>query len=65
MGIVRVYVAQTKYDEAIQLLQSEAKKDPARLDYHSTIGTVAVQAAKYDLALQEFLMDLEPYRQAL
>jgi tetratricopeptide (TPR) repeat protein len=53
--IVGVFVAQKKYDEAIQLLQAAAKKDPVRLDYHLTIGNVAVQAAKYDLALQEFL----------
>jgi tetratricopeptide (TPR) repeat protein len=54
-GLVRVYTQQKRYDEAIQLLQAEVKKDPARLEYHLTIGNVAVQAAKYDLALEQFL----------
>jgi tetratricopeptide (TPR) repeat protein len=55
MGLVSVYTAQKKYDQAIQLLQAEISKDPSRSDYRLAIGTVATVATQYDLALKEFL----------
>jgi tetratricopeptide (TPR) repeat protein len=54
-GIAHVYVAQKKGDEAIQLMQSEAKKHPGNLDYQMALGDLAMQTAKYDLALEQFL----------
>ncbi|HXJ43274.1 MAG TPA: tetratricopeptide repeat protein, partial [Bryobacteraceae bacterium] len=35
--------------------QGELKKNPARLEYRLSIGNLAVRAAKYELAIQEFL----------
>src|SRR5579864_8117962 len=55
LGVVQVYRAQAKYDEAIRLLQAQIQKDPARLDYHFAIGDIALQGGMYDLALREFL----------
>jgi tetratricopeptide (TPR) repeat protein len=59
VGVARVYIAQNRTDEAIQLLQAEAKKNPTRLDYRVAIGDVAMLAAKYDLALEQYLMVLK------
>ncbi len=55
VGVAQVYIAQKKGDEAIQLLQAEANKNPRNLDYLLALGNIAMQAAKYDLALEEFL----------
>lgn len=55
MGVAQVYLAQKKGDDALQLLRAEAKKNPASLDFHVAIGDVAMQDAKYELALEEFL----------
>jgi tetratricopeptide (TPR) repeat protein len=48
-------MAQQRADDAIQLLQAEAKKNPTRLEYHLNIGNLAMRAARYELAIQEFL----------
>jgi tetratricopeptide (TPR) repeat protein len=58
LGVAQVYVAQKKGDEAIQLLRAEAKKYPRNPDFQMAIGELAMKAAKYDLALEEFLSAL-------
>jgi tetratricopeptide (TPR) repeat protein len=55
VGVAQIYIAQKKNDEAIQLLQAEAKKNPKNLDYQMAIGNMAMKAAMYDVALEEFL----------
>jgi tetratricopeptide (TPR) repeat protein len=54
MGIVEVYMAQKREDEAVRWLQTEAARNPLRLDFSLVLGNVAVRAGKYDLALAAF-----------
>jgi tetratricopeptide (TPR) repeat protein len=54
LAIAQVYLAQKKDDEALRFLQSEAAKAPARRELHLAIGNIALQSAKYDLAVAEF-----------
>ena len=54
MGLIEVFMAENKEDQAIQLLQDEEKKYPNRVDYHVALGNTAVRAGKYDLAITEF-----------
>jgi len=54
LAIAQVYLVQKKVDEALRFLQSEAEKPPARLELHLAIGNVALESAKYDLAIAEF-----------
>src|ERR1035437_6214031 len=54
MGLVEVYTAQKKMDEALKLLHTEADKNPARLDIRLALGNVYVRNDQYDLALVEF-----------
>jgi tetratricopeptide (TPR) repeat protein len=58
MGVAQVYVAQKKGDEAIEILRAEAKKSPGNLDFPMAIGSIAMETANYDLALEEFLFVL-------
>ena len=55
MGVVSVYLAQKRNDEAIAVLQAESKKNPNRLEYRFNIGEVALGSGKFDLAVSEFL----------
>jgi len=57
-NLARVYSLQKKDDEAIRLLQAKVKEYPMRVDYRVLLGDVAVQATKYDLALQQYLFVL-------
>ena len=57
MGVVAVYLAQKKDDEAIALLQAESKKNPTRPEYHFNIGEVAQRQAAP--AIGEELLTLE------
>jgi tetratricopeptide (TPR) repeat protein len=54
LAIAQVYLVQKKVDEALRFLQSEAEKSPARLELRLAIGNVALESAKYDLAIAEF-----------
>ncbi len=54
MGVVETYMAQSKVDQAIQLLQTESAKTPTRMDFHLALGNIAVRAGRWDLALAEF-----------
>jgi len=67
LGLAEVYMTQNRPDDAIQFLQASAKKNPTRLDYHASIGNLAMRAAKYELAIQEYLFVLnriDKYSQA-
>jgi len=54
MGIVETYAFQNQLDKAIQLLQGELAKYPARLELRSALGNVAILAKKWDLAVEQF-----------
>lgn len=54
MGVVETYMAQNRTDQALQLLQDETRRFPARTDYRIALGNTAVRAGKYDLAVAEF-----------
>jgi tetratricopeptide (TPR) repeat protein len=54
MGLVEVYAAQKKMDEALKLLHAEVEKNPARLDIRLALGNIYVRNNQYDLALAEF-----------
>jgi tetratricopeptide (TPR) repeat protein len=54
IGRVETMTAEKKYDEAIGLLQTDLKTNPERSFYRLALGNVAVRAAKYDLAIQEY-----------
>ena len=53
-GLVRTLVEENENDRAIQFLQGEVSKDPSRNDLHMALGTVAIRAGSFDLALSEF-----------
>jgi tetratricopeptide (TPR) repeat protein len=55
IGVVQVYRAQARYDDALHLLEAGIKSDPARLDYHLAMGDIAMRSGMNDLALREFL----------
>ncbi len=57
-GVAGVYLAQKRNDEAITLLQEEAKKYPKSLDYRLNIGDIALVTGKFDLAVAELLFVL-------
>jgi tetratricopeptide (TPR) repeat protein len=54
MGLAEVWAAQKKDGEALQLLQVEAGRFPARLELHFGIGNLASRMGNYDLAIAEF-----------
>jgi tetratricopeptide (TPR) repeat protein len=54
MGIAETYTQQDQHDKAIQLLQGELAKYPARLELKYALGNVAVKAKKWDLAIEQF-----------
>jgi tetratricopeptide (TPR) repeat protein len=53
-GLVRTLVEENENDRAIQFLQAEVSKNPSRNDLHMALGTVAIRAGSFDLALSEF-----------
>jgi tetratricopeptide (TPR) repeat protein len=53
-GLVEVYAAQNRMDEALKLLQTEAGKNPERPDIRVALGNFYVRNNQYDLALAEF-----------
>jgi len=54
MGVVEVYMAQNKPDQALEVLQAEAAKTPNRMEFRLGAGSIALRAGKFDLALSEF-----------
>lgn len=54
LGLAQVYLAQKKQDEALRLLQAESEKAPRNVELHFAIGNLALQSAKFDLAIAEF-----------
>ncbi|MBZ5581585.1 MAG: tetratricopeptide repeat protein, partial [Acidobacteriia bacterium] len=52
--VVETYMAQSKVDQAVQLLQAESAKTPTRTDFHLALGNIAVRAGRWDLAISEF-----------
>jgi len=54
VGLVETLAAQGHYDQAIQFLQSELAKNPARHDLQMALGNVAVRAGNFDLAINQF-----------
>ncbi len=54
MGIAENYNQQGQYDKAIQLIESEMAKNPARLELRTAVGNIAVKAKKYDLAIEQY-----------
>jgi tetratricopeptide (TPR) repeat protein len=54
MGVVETYMAQDMTEKAVQLLQAESAKSPARLDFHLALGDVELRAGRYDVAIAEF-----------
>jgi tetratricopeptide (TPR) repeat protein len=54
MQIVVAYVQQKEFDKAIQLLEGEMSKAPNRLQLNYALGNVAMEARKWDLAIEQF-----------
>lgn len=52
-GLVAARVAQRQFDQAIQLLQSEAKDNPNSPTVRGALASTAIRAKKYDLALEQ------------
>lgn len=54
VGLIEALAAEGHYDQAIQFLQAELAKNPARTDLEMTLGNVAVRAGNFDLAVSQF-----------
>ena len=54
LGVVETYMQQGMVDKAIQTLQAESARTPARLDFHLALGDVELRAGRYDEAIAEF-----------
>src|SRR5579871_634565 len=54
MGIVETDMAQSKSEDALTLLQTEAEKAPNRLEFRVALAKTAVRVGKFDLAIQEY-----------
>jgi len=54
VGLVETLAAGRHFDQAIQFLQSELARDPARIDLHRALGNIAMRAGNYDLAIGQF-----------
>jgi tetratricopeptide (TPR) repeat protein len=59
MGIVETNMAQNKTEAALALLRAEADKAPNRVDLLLAMGTIAIRAGKYDMAITTFQKALE------
>src|SRR5205085_9530832 len=59
MGIVETNMAQNKTEAALARLEAEADKAPRRVETLLSLGTIAVRAGKYDLAVGTFQKVLE------
>ena len=54
MGLVETQMAQSRPEEALQLLRTESDKNPNNLDLRLAMGNIAVRSGKYEEALQAF-----------
>jgi tetratricopeptide (TPR) repeat protein len=54
MGVKETYMAQGMTDKAVQFLQAEIAKAPARMEFHLELGNVGVRAGRFDMAIAEF-----------
>lgn len=57
-GIVRVYLAQNRTDDAIRFLQSEVKRRPGRLDVADLLTQTARRVGDYDLEIAGLIKSL-------
>jgi tetratricopeptide (TPR) repeat protein len=53
-GAAETYLAQNQPGPALELLQAEVAKRPARADLHLALANIAVRSGKYDLAAAEY-----------
>lgn len=54
VSMVHAYMLEGKSDEAVTMLQGESAKAPTRTDFKVLLGSAAVQAGKYDVAIPVF-----------
>jgi Flp pilus assembly protein TadD len=54
MGVVTTYMTQGLTDKAVQLLQAEIAKAPARMEFHLALADVGMRAGRFDMAIAEF-----------
>jgi len=54
LGVVETYMQQGMTDKAVQVLEAECAKAPARLDFRLALGDVDLRAGRYDAAIAEF-----------
>jgi beta-lactamase regulating signal transducer with metallopeptidase domain/tetratricopeptide (TPR) repeat protein len=59
VGLAEVYMRENKQDEAIRFVQSEADKNPTRLEFRTALGNLLVRVGKDDLAIAEFQRALD------
>jgi tetratricopeptide (TPR) repeat protein len=59
MGVVETNIVQNKTEAGLALLQAEAGKAPERVDLLLALGTVAIRAGSFDLAITTFQKALE------
>lgn len=59
VGLAEVYMRENKQDEAIRFVQSEADKNPTRLEFRTALGNLFVRVGKDDLAIAEFQRALD------
>ena len=59
MGLTEAYMSQNKMDQAVALLQSEAAKAPNRTEIRVALGSVALRAGKFDVAIAEYQKALD------
>ena len=54
-GLVNVYVAESQFDKAIQMLYDDLKKAPDSIAIRGLLAGTAARAGRYDLAIKEYL----------
>ncbi|HVV71870.1 MAG TPA: tetratricopeptide repeat protein, partial [Verrucomicrobiae bacterium] len=54
MGVVEIYMAQDKPDQALKILSDEAERFPNRLDIRLALANTSVRAGRFDAAVSEF-----------
>jgi len=52
LGVAETFMAQNKPDAALDTLQAESSKQPARADLKIEMGNIAVRAGRFDQAIQ-------------
>jgi tetratricopeptide (TPR) repeat protein len=59
MGVVETEMAQHRPEQALQLLRTEAAKNPKSIDLLIAIGNISVRAGKFDDGIQAFNQALD------